>query len=589
MGYAISVLPALRVLKKTLTTLTLFFLSISLHGASFTPDWAKDIVWYQIFPERFANGDSSNDPTRASLSEPQKVPHSWQVMDWDADWNQRDGWEQAVSPHFQDTLLDRRYGGDLQGVIDKLDTLQELGINGIYFNPIFYADSLHKYDGNSFHHIDPYFGPDPQGDLALIASETSSPRSWQWTAADKLFLKLLQETKARDIRVIIDGVWNHTGRDFFAFDDIRTKFQKSRYARWYDITTFDDPRTARNEFDYNGWSGFMSLPEFANDPSGQNLAPGPKRYIFNASKRWMDPNDDGNPSDGIDGWRLDVAEEVPHGFWQEWHAFIRQLNPEAFTSAEIWGSSADFLRDTHFGSAMNYRGFAIPVKGWLIDGKINASAFAQRLEAERQTHSADTQHILQNLIDSHDTQRVASAIANRHSFAAYKNDDWFDYDDGERVNARTHGYNNEAPDADGRRIWKMLALFQATYVGAPMIYYGTEIGMWGADDPEDRMPTAWNRIDSEIRDSYQSALALRHKYAALRRGDFKVLDTRDGSQVFTFERSLGDERLVIILNRGNGDATLGNDYLDGLSLVYATDGRASSTRLPALSGAVFAK
>jgi glycosidase len=553
------------------------------------PDWAKDIVWYQIFPERFANGDPSNDPTRASLSEPQKVPHSWQVTDWDTDWNQRAEWEQQVSPHFHDTLQNRRYGGDLQGVIDKLDTLKKLGINGIYFNPIFYADSLHKYDGNSFHHIDPHFGPDPQGDLALIAKETSSPRSWQWTAADKLFLELLKEAKARDIRVIIDGVWNHTGRDFFAFADIRNKFQKSRYARWYDITTFDDPRTARNEFDYNGWYGFSSLPEFANDPSGQNLAPGPKRYIFNASKRWMDPNDDGDASDGIDGWRLDVAEEVPHGFWQEWHTFIREINPEVFTSAEIWGSSADFLRDAHFNSAMNYRGFAIPVKGWLIDAKINSSEFAQRLKAELQSHTADTQHILQNLIDSHDTQRVASAIANRDSFAEYKNDDWFDYDDGERVNARTHGYNKSAPGTNGRRIWKMLALFQATYVGAPMIYYGTEIGMWGADDPEDRMPTAWARIDTEIRDTYQSTLGLRHKYGALRRGDFKVLDTGNGSHVFAFERSLNDERLVIILNRGDSEATFSSDNLDGLRLVYATDSRASNKQLPALSGAVFAR
>ncbi|HAV12009.1 MAG TPA: alpha-amylase, partial [Opitutae bacterium] len=393
-------------------------LASAAYAAPTVPDWAKDVVWYQIFPERFNNGDRSNDPTRASLSEPQYVTPNWQTTAWESEWFDRADWEKEMSPHFDATLHHRRYGGDLQGVIDKLDYLKELGVTGIYFNPIFYADSLHKYDGNSFHHIDPHFGPDPEGDLKIIEEESSNPRSWQWTAADKRFLELLKEAKARDIRVIIDGVWNHTGRDFFAFADIRTRFQKSRYARWYDIKQFDDPRTARNEFDYNGWYGFKSLPEFANDPSDQNLASGPKRYVFNASKRWMDPNGDGDPSDGIDGWRLDVAEEVPHGFWQEWHAYIREINPEVFTSAEIWGSAGQYLRETHFSSAMNYRGFAIPLKGWLIDGKITASQFAERLNNERNSHG-DNAYILQNLVDSHDTQRIASAIANRSSFDHY--------------------------------------------------------------------------------------------------------------------------------------------------------------------------
>ncbi|MDB2310575.1 glycoside hydrolase family 13 protein [Opitutales bacterium] len=577
------------VTKKHLCIAACTLLLVSITYANHVPDWAKDIVWYQVFPERFANGDSSNDPTRESLSDPQKVPYSWSVMNWDADWQQRAIWEERLSPYFHDTLQHRRYGGDLQGVIDKLDTLKALGVNGIYFNPVFYADSLHKYDGNSFHHIDPHFGPDPEGDLALILTESSSPRSWQWTAADKLFLHLLQEAKRRGMRIIIDGVWNHTGRDFFAFSDIRSKHQKSRYARWYDVTHFDDPRTAHNEFNYHGWSGFKSLPEFANDPSGQTLAPGPKHYIFHASKRWMDPNGDGDPSDGIDGWRLDVAEEVPNGFWEEWHAYIRSINPEVFTSAEIWGSSADFLKQTHFSSAMNYRGFAIPIKGWLIDGKISVSEFSRRLDTERNSHTPDTKFTLQNLIDSHDTQRVASAIANRHSFTEYKNADWFDYDDGERVNTRTRGYNNASPDETGRRIWKMVALFQATYVGSPMIYYGTENGMWGADDPEDRKPTNWNQIDTEIHQSYQQALALRHRFVSLRRGAYRVLETRDDSQIFAFERTHRDERVVIVFNRGNGDAYLNVDYLKGLELIYATDVKATTKHLPQHSGAAFAK
>lgn len=594
-------------------SIILSFLALTISAtclaANRSPDWAKDVVWYQIFPERFANGDTTNDPIRASLDNSHHVPRSWSIMDWTADWYARADWEKEMSPHFYDTVYRRRYGGDIQGVIDRLDHLQDLGITAIYFNPVFHAESLHKYDGSSFHHIDPYFGPDPAGDLALIARETSNPRTWHWTAADKLFLQMLEEAKARGIRVIIDGVWNHTGRAFFAFEDIRTNGQKSRYARWYDIIEFDDPRTARNEFDYHGWYGYKSLPEFANDPGGNNLAPGPKRYIFNATERWMDPNGDGDPSDGIDGWRLDVAEEVPDGFWREWHAYIREINPEVFTSAEIWGSSADYLERTHFSSAMNYRGFAIPIKGWLIDGSITPSEFVARLDAERTARSPAAAAILQNLVDSHDTQRVASAIVNRDSWDHYKNADWFDYDDGERVNARTPGYSIAAPDADGRRLWKMVALFQATYVGAPMVYYGTEAGMYGADDPDDRMPTWWPEMDfatqrmapdgralekpqpagfnPDIYEAYKASLALRHRHPALRRGTFTVLETRDDAQFLAFERKLDGERLVIVVNRGEGEATLDVDYLEGLSLLHNTDTSANARSLPRLSAAVF--
>lgn len=574
---------ALRVVKNFII-LSLVTLA-SLTDAS-TPDWAKDIVWYQIFPERFNNGDQSNDPTRESLDYSEYVSANWKVRGWESEWFERDEWEKEMAPHFHETLQHRRYGGDLQGVLDRLDYLKALGITGIYFNPLFYANSLHKYDGRSFHHIDPHFGPDPEGDLALIAQETSNPRTWQWTAADKLFLKLLSEAKKRGIRVIIDGVWNHSGRDFFAFADILKKGQESPYTQWYNIIRFDNPRTKEDEFDYHAWYGFKSLPEFANDPSGNTLRPGPKYYVFKATQRWMDPNGDGDPSDGIDGWRLDVAEEVPNGFWKEWHAYIRKINPEVFTSAEIWGSASSYLDTTHFGSAMNYRGFAIPVKGWLIDGRIPASEFSERLDEERYSHG-DRAYALQNLVDSHDTQRVASAIANRNTWDHYKSDDWFDYDDGERVNARTWGYNNGPPEEAGRRIWKMVALFQATYVGAPMIYYGTEVGMWGADDPEDRMPTWWHRFDEDMFKTYQSALRLRHKHPVLRRGHYRVIDTRDDAQVFVFERKLGEERLVIVLNRGENPAPLSADYGNSLKLLYATDPEATTRRIPGLSAAVY--
>ncbi|HVT30002.1 MAG TPA: alpha-amylase family glycosyl hydrolase, partial [Lacipirellulaceae bacterium] len=286
------------------------------QSSALVPDWAADAIFYQIFPERFCNGDRSNDPTRESLEFPEQVPKSWKISPWTGDWYARADWEKESGPNFYDNgVFNRRYGGDLEGVIEKLDYLSTLGINTIYLNPVFYARSLHKYDGSSFHHIDPCFGPDPAGDLKMMAVETSDPASWKWTSADKLFLDLLQKAHARKIRVIIDGVFNHTGRDFFAFADLRTRQAKSPYRDWYIVQSYDDPATPQNEFRYKGWWGVDTLPEFAHKAANDDLQPGPKQYILNITKRWMDPNRDGDPSDGIDGWRLDVANEVPTGFW----------------------------------------------------------------------------------------------------------------------------------------------------------------------------------------------------------------------------------------------------------------------------------
>ncbi len=232
--------------------------------APFVPDWVADAVFYQIFPERFRNGDPANDPTRDSL-ETKDVPQNWRITPWTSDWYARTDWEKQLSNNFYEHgVFQRRYGGDLQGVLDKLDYLEELGVNAIYFNPVFYARSMHKYDGASMHHVDPYFGPDPAGDLKLIANETSDPQTWQWTAADKLFLKLIRQIRERVMHVIIDGVFSHTGHDFFAFADLRKNQANSEYQDWYIVQYFDDPETPHDEFRYKSWWVLESLPEFAD-------------------------------------------------------------------------------------------------------------------------------------------------------------------------------------------------------------------------------------------------------------------------------------------------------------------------------------
>lgn len=546
------------------------------HSAvAHVPDWAADAVFYQIFPERFRNGDPSNDPTRESLEYPyDHVPESWAPSSWTADWYARAAWEQAMGDDFYDDgVFHRRYGGDLQGVIDRLDYLKELGVNTLYFNPVFYARSLHKYDGNTYHHVDPYFGPDPEGDLALMARETSDPATWHWTEADRLFLTLLDEAHARGLRVVIDGVWNHTGRDFFAFADLRENQAASPYKDWYIVRSFDDPATPdTNEFSYKGWWDVATLPEFADTPDGTDLHPGPKQYVFDATSRWMDPNGDGDPTDGIDGWRLDVANEVPIGFWADWNAHVRSHNPEAYTVTEIWENAADFVEEGGFSATMNYHGFAFPVKGYLVDDAIPPSRFVELL-AERRAEYPDTvQYALQNLIDSHDTPRLASMIVNRH-LQPYEQPDRFDYDVGSRVSPRhTDRFDVRKPNAEEREIQQLVGLFQMTYLGAPMLYYGTESGMWGADDPDDRMPMVWDDLtydpqthdplgrprprdevafDAGLHRFYRQLATLRRDLAPLRRGDFEVLAANDEQNILAYSRTLDGETVVVVLNRSD--------------------------------------
>jgi cyclomaltodextrinase / maltogenic alpha-amylase / neopullulanase len=544
------------------------------HSASPTaPDWAADAVFYQIFPERFANGDPSNDPTIDSLESPERVPDTWKISPWTGDWYARSDWEKKLGPNFYENgVFDRRFGGDLQGVINRLDYLSELGINVIYFNPLFYARSLHKYDGASFHHIDPNFGPDPHGDLALIAEETEDPATWHWTAADKLFLDLVRQAHARGIRVIIDGVFNHTGRDFFAFADLRRNQAASRYKDWYIVQAFDDPATPQNEFRYRGWWGVDTLPELARNAEGNNLYDGPKQYIFEITKRWMDPNGDGDPSDGIDGWRLDVANEVPTGFWHDWHQLVRGINPQAYTVAEMWGDAKKFLEDGGFSATMNYYAFSFPVKGFLIDDVLPPSEAQLQLTARRTAYPEATQFVLQNLVDSHDTDRVASMIVNA-GHRPYKQPERFDYD----INVSPRyiaDYDVRKPNEHERRIQRLVALMQMTYVGPPMIYYGTEAGMWGADDPCDRQPMVWPDMTYEPQQSdplgrarqadavefdpllysyYRAAISLRRENAALRHGSIEFVKADNKANFLAFRRSDQSDAFFVGFNRGEAD------------------------------------
>lgn len=459
----------------------------------------------------------------------------------------------------------------MQGIIDRLDYLQDLGVNALYLNPIFFARSAHKYDGISFHHVDPYFGPDPSGDLAMIAKESLDPATWQVTEADRLFFKLVEEVHRRHMRIILDGVFNHTGRDFPAFRDLAERQNASPYKDWYVVRAFDDPATPENEFRYQGWWGSPAMPEFADNEAGDDLQTGPKQYIYAASRRWMDPNGDGDPADGIDGWRLDVVPDVPVKFWKEWNAHIREINPDAYTVAEIWDDASSVVEEGNFSATMNYYGFAYPVKGFLIDGRLTASEFSRELDARRELYPLPRAYAMQNLIDSHDTARLASMIVNAGQRPNVR-PERYDYDVYESASTRgSDTFQVRKPTDAERRLQRLVALFQMVYVGPPVIYYGTEAGMWGGDDPCNRMPMVWPdktyepqaarprdeqsqadsvEFDSSLHDYYRMACHLRREHPVLQHGAIETLATDDQPQVFAIRRWNDAQSVYAIFNRG---------------------------------------
>lgn len=337
------------------------------EDGEFVPNWAKSAIWYQIFPERFRDGDSSNNPTVQDIqgADPAEPPKVWQTHPWGSDWYKRQPYELTNGePELWKHLLRRRYGGDLQGIIDKLDYIKQTGFNAIYLNPVFDAPSLHKYDGASFHHIDPNFGPDPDGDRKLIADENPlDPKTWVWTKADELALELIKQAKQRGIRIIFDGVFNHMGTKSFAFKHLQQHQQNSPFKDWFTVKSF---RSDTTDFDYQGWFGVPSLPEFAEDENG--LAKGPRDYVFAVTERWMNPKGLG-PQYGVDGWRLDVAFCIAHGFWKDWRRHVKSLNSEAYITAELVMPPEQvkpYLQGDEFDGEMNYN-FAIAAAEFLFN------------------------------------------------------------------------------------------------------------------------------------------------------------------------------------------------------------------------------
>ena len=554
------------------------------------PKWAKEAIWYQIFVERFRNGDPLNDPTPVDMaaSYPGKLPANWEITPWGHDWYSHEPWLDSVKAKgFYSKIQARRYGGDLQGVLDKIDYIQSLGVTAIYFNPLNDAPSLHKYDARNYTHIDRNFGPDPKGDAALMAAEVhDDPSTWKWTSADKLFLQVVKEFHKRGIRVIMDYSWNHTGKDFWALNDVRLNGKKSKFADWYNILHFGDTTLKGKELKYEGWGGNNPyMPVFKKDiiPPDDKIMPfegnfhseSLKQHIFNVTKRWLDPDGNGNVSDGVDGFRLDVAGEIPMGFWREYRKVVRSVNPEAYLIGEIWWldwpdklvGPQVFLEGDQFDAIMNYawyrmaRGFfgqAVPV--------LTPTGFVREINRINRNISNDNLMAMMNVPSTHDTPRLSTSLFNKtmDKYQAKPSDN--------------PDYKINKPDERTRQEQIMLLIHQFTFIGAPQIWNGEEVGMWGADDPDCRKPLVWDDLsyederaafdpaksrpddvvkpDTALKSFYTRLCRMRKANPALVYGDLNFTVADDKNMILAYERTLGNEEVEAIFNRSEKEVRI---------------------------------
>jgi neopullulanase len=439
-----------------------------------TPDWVRDAVFYQIFPDTFARSVRVAKPSH--------------LMSWDEP-PRRNGYK----------------GGDLLGIVEHLDHLIDLGINALYLCPIFQSASNHRYHTHDYYQVDPMLG----GNAALRA--------------------LLDVAHERELRIVIDGVFNHASRGFFQFNDILENGPGSAYIDWFTVLDRDRPLNpydpkARAEgketwdTNYACWWDLPALPEFNTDH------PGVRAFLWEVATHWIEF--------GIDGWRLDVPECIEdETFWQTFRERVKAANPDAYLVGEIWHPAQEWLRGDRFDAVMNYvlsraalcffgrRSLDTGVRpgGYELE-PIGAKTFAERIDESLSLYPTEVNQVQLNLLGSHDTPRTLSILGG------------------------------------DRDALKLCWLFLATFPGAPCIYYGDEVGMTSAtvEGYEGRGTMSWDEADwdTELRDTLKRYIALRLEHGVLRRGSFASIYASDAEGVYAYQRRDEEETIVVILNNG---------------------------------------
>ncbi len=524
--------------------------ALMFYDPAFTvPEWAKDAVIYQIFPDRFRNGNPRNDPhTGDSRYDDPVIALPWGELPEGYCRNYSDAaancpWRfDDTPPSWSPTKESPRgrdyYGGDLRGVISRLDYLKNLGVTVIYFNPIFHAKSNHRYDTYDYFSIDPALG----------------------TLAD--FRRLVREAERRGIRVIVDSVFNHMSSDSPQFDRYgyyatlgACESAASPYRDWFrfrrpgpgEPSPCAPSTPGGDDTYYVGWFGFDSIPEIRKEnPAVLNyFVTGPN----SVSRYWL--------HQGASGWRLDVMGDAsfPPDYWTTFRTVVRETRHDALIIGELWQKDSTLLRHLRGDTAdttMNYRlrdaiiGLLTPgpfdSKGFADSGRqITPSEFANRISSIREDYPDAAYLTLMNLVGSHDTERILWTLTPGAETRADKE-------------------FNAANLANGKQRLRIASLIQFTMPGAPTIYYGDEVGVTGDDDPDDRRTYPWAETggnpDRSLLRHYSDLARIRHHYRSLHAGDLRFLLADDAAGTVAYARISGDDAAIVAINRSSQSRTV---------------------------------
>lgn len=436
------------------------------------PKWVEQTVWYQIFPERFANGDSTNDPQDTKP------------------------WNPNEHPRRQDF-----YGGDLQGVINHLDYLKQLGVNGLYFNPIFKAPSNHKYDTQDYYQIDPHFGD------------------------AKLFKKLVEQAHQRGMRVMLDAVFNHIGDQSPMWQDVLKNGQDSKYADWFHINRFPVTYTPTDNFEFAKDATYDTFDYTPHMPKLNTANPKVQDWLLDIAGYWVREFD-------IDAWRLDVANEIDHHFWRRFHNEMLTLKDDFYILGEIWHSAQPWLNGDEFTGVMNYD-YTGAIINHFIKHELSSQGLVDRLSHQLMLYRDQTNAMMFNVLDSHDTARIMT-LANE----------------------------------DDQLVRQTLA-FTFLQPGSPSIYYGTEYGMTGGNDPDCRKPMNWYPDAKAIamHDFVRDLIKWRKEHWQLIAQGTIELTALNDNQGVVIKRRRNNQQLVAVFNTSSEplQVTLAPFFAQGFS------------------------
>lgn len=513
-----------------------------------TPDWANGAVMYQIFTDRFYNGDTSNDVVDREYI--YIKDGTVKVNDW-SKYPDTNG-EKSVREF---------YGGDLQGVMEKLDYLKELGIDAIYFNPLFVSPSNHKYDIQDYDYIDPHFGIivndneaplEPREEKNIYATKFIErvTNKENLEASNRLFITLVEEIHKRGMKVILDGVFNHSGSFNKWMDAERIYENEQGYEKGAFISADSPYRSffkfnSEDEWPYNknydGWWGHSTLPKLNYEESKLLV-----KYILDIAKKWV------SPPFNVDGWRLDVAADLGHSsvynhcFWREFRKTVKSANPDAIILAEHYGDPAEWLQGDQWDTVMNYNAFMEPLT-WFLTGMEkhsdeyradllgNGEAFENAMKYHMSKLYGPSLYTSMNQLSNHDHSRFLTRT--------------------NRLVGRTDTLGPEAASMGvNKGVFREAVVIQMTWPGAPTLYYGDEAGVCGFTDPDNRRTYPWGKEDYELIEFHRDMIRIRKENKVLRTGSIKLLNT--GYNILCYGRFDEENQVIIIVNNNPHEADI---------------------------------